>query len=450
MKRLFCNSHWLASLALLCTLMAGTARGQSRPAAQWPPPRTLDAERFQRADLRIVDGQHLRLVTDLPSSPAIDELPRVVDAAIDQWAEYFEVPSEELADWKVQAYLIGKREPFDVLGLMPKGHDEFPHGLSMGYEVWLHEQPSDYYRRHLLLHEVTHSFMSTLLGGCGPGWYMEGIAEMFGTHDWDAATGKLQLAAMPANRETVPMWGRIKALRDAYADDRALNVPAVMQIDNREILADASYAWVWALAKWLDAHPRYRDRFRKLKDQVLSDGFNDLLRKAYADDWNDLQLEWQQFIATIDYGYDIERAALVFAAEKALPSSGDEISVAVDRGWQSTGYRVEAGRPYELTATGRYVIGREPDGTPWPCEANGITLDYHAGRPLGILLAAIDPGGDSTDRAQAYVEPIVVGSRTKFTAQHDGTLWLRVNDSPAQLAENDGEVRVRVAPGGTP
>jgi hypothetical protein len=428
---------------LICTVCAALAHAQ-RPAAQWPAPRALDADRLQRAGLRVIDGQHVKLVTDLPSSEAIDELPRVVDAAIDQWADYFRVSRKKLGDWKIQAYLIGKREPFDALGLMPVGHDQFPHGLSMGYEVWLHEQPSDYYRRHLLLHEMTHSFMSTLLGGCGPGWYMEGTAELLGTHDWDATTGKLTLGAMPANREATPMWGRVKAVRDAYADNRALGVPAVMKIDNRQILGEESYAWVWALAKFLDTHPRYRERFRELSDDVLSDEFNSLFRAAYRDDWDDLQLEWQRYIATLDYGYDVEREAFVFSPERALPANGAEVTVGANRGWQSTGYRVEAGQTYELNADGRFVIGHEPDGTPWPCEANGITLEYHAGRPLGMLLAAIDPGGDSNARFAAFAKPIAVGLETKLVAPQSGVLWLRLNDSPSRLVENEGEVRVNI------
>ena len=442
-KSFIALSRRIAALVFLLLLPAAIAPAQ-RPAAQWPPPRALDTARLQRAGLRVIDGQHLRLVTDLPSSPAIDELPRVVDAAVNQWADYFRVPRKKVKDWRVQAYLIGQREPFDALGLMPAGHDHFPHGLSMGYEVWLHEQPSDYYRRHLLLHEATHSFMSTLLGGCGPGWYMEGIAEMLGTHDWDAATDELALGVMPANRETVPMWGRIKALREAFAEGQALGVPAVMRIDNREILGDDSYAWVWALAKWFDAHPRYRERFRKLSDDVLRDDFNDLLRESYRDDWTDVLWEWQYFISTIDYGYDIDREALAFAAERELQAGGAEVSIAANRGWQSTGLRVEAGHRYELTANGRFVIGREGDGTPWPCEAGGITLEYHASRPLGMLLAAIDPGSDSTARLAAFTEPIAVGLGAKFGASRSGVLWLRLNDSPARLAENEGEVRVKI------
>lgn len=388
----------------------------------------------------------MTLVTDLPQSAPIDELPQIFDAAIDQWVAYFRVSPEKVNDWKLQAYLIGKRELFDSLDLMPSGHDQFPHGLSMGYEIWLHEQPSDYYRRHLLLHEATHSFMSTMLGGCGPGWYMEGMAEMLGTHEWNSTKGELMLGIMPANREMAPMWGRIKSVREALANNRALGIAAVMEIDNRQILKEDSYAWVWALSNWLDTHPDYRKRFRKLSDKVLNDDFNSLVREAYREDWNDLQLQWQLYISTLDYGYDIQREAMVTVPVRDMPANVDvELAVAASRGWQSTGYKVEVGRTYKIKSDGQFVIGREPDGTPWPCEANGVTLDYYGGRPLGILLAAIDPGTSLAARRKAFVEPIEVGLGKTFVAPTSGVLWLRVNDSPAKLAENEGSVRVRLA-----
>ena len=72
---------------------------------------------------------------------------------------------------------------------MPTGDDKFLHGLSTGSDLWLYDQPSAYYRRHLLLHEGTHAFMGKFLGGCGPGWYMEGTAELFGTHRMGAGAG---------------------------------------------------------------------------------------------------------------------------------------------------------------------------------------------------------------------------------------------------------------------
>ena len=60
--------------------------------------------------------------------------------------------------------------------------------------------------------------MYTLLGAVGPGWYMEGMAELLGTHRWQE--GQLQLRVIPDHRQEVPMWGRIKLVRDAYRDGK--------------------------------------------------------------------------------------------------------------------------------------------------------------------------------------------------------------------------------------
>ena len=139
-----------------------------------------------------------------------------------------------------------------------------------------------YYRRHLLLHEGTHAFMGKFLGGCGPGWYMEGTAELFGTHRMDDRRGELQMRVMPRDREEVPMWGRIKLIRDAVAAGHGLDLSAVMALDNRKQMDDESYAWCWAAAKFLDSHPRYRDRFRQLKDHVTDQDFNEVGEASFT------------------------------------------------------------------------------------------------------------------------------------------------------------------------
>src|SRR5207237_7879020 len=111
-------------------------------------------------------------------SPAVDELPAVFDAAIPQWVAYFGVEKTLWPDWRMNGFLIVDKERFRRAGVLPETLPEFSHGYSYGYELWMNEQPSDYYRRHLLLHEGTHGFMNTVLGSCGPPWYMEGTAEL--------------------------------------------------------------------------------------------------------------------------------------------------------------------------------------------------------------------------------------------------------------------------------
>jgi hypothetical protein len=406
---------------------------------------------LSRHGLRTVEGQHATLVTDLPQSAEIDALPRVIDAAVPIWEERFGLPPGAAADWRVQAYLVTDREKLMAARLMPDKSREFQYGLSLGHELWLYDQETDYYRRHLLLHEATHSFMATNLGGCGPGWYMEGMAELLGAHTWDPASGKLEMAVMLPEGPDARALGRVGLLQEAYPAKRALSIPAVMKIDNTRVLANESYAWVWALSKLLDTHPRYQERFRRLPKFVLSTDFNDRLRKACAQDWSDLQTEWRLMIATLQYGHDIPREAIDFKSGEPL-TKPVTTTIRADRGWQSTGVLVEAGKPYRIEATGRFTISREPDGSVVPSEAGGVTLDYHAGAPLGMLLASVDDRGDrgaSSGRPAgfgpgSFIEPTRLGLAKTFTPQRSGTLYLRVNDSAAELGENEGELRVSI------
>ena len=98
---------------------------------------------------------------------------------------------------------------FAAAGLLADNLPPFQSGYSRsdGKQFWLLEQPSDFYRRELLLHEGTHCFMFTVLKGAGPPWYKEGMAEYLGTHRWQ--DGRLTLGYMPRSREEVPYWRRI-------------------------------------------------------------------------------------------------------------------------------------------------------------------------------------------------------------------------------------------------
>ncbi len=419
--------------------------------AAWPPPPPLDLQRITAADLRVVNGPRLELVTDLPPSEAIDELPRVVEAAIPHWERYFNTTTP--ANWRLRLYLVRDRTPLQALGLMPDRGGDFLNGLSLGYEAWVAEQSTDYYRRHLVLHEATHSYMATLLGGCGPGWYMEATAELLGTHAWAPETGQLEVGVMPASREASPHWGRVKSVRDALASGKALSIPAVMRIDNRQPLGVDSYAWVWALAKFLDSHPRYQPRFRSLPKEVLRSDFDEHFRDAFADDWSDLELEWRLFVSRLDYGYQVEQEAIAFQPGTPLATSPVAVHVAADRGWQSTGVLVEAGKPIHISATGRFIIHGDPDGTPWPCEAGGVSIEYYGGRPLGFLLAGIDArqsaGGEGGSPwfEGGLLRPVGIGLGSALTPARSGTLYLRVNDASAALAENEGELRVEIRRG---
>jgi hypothetical protein len=433
------GQHAPATTRLTFTVVAVLA------VAAFAPAEPVNDARARSAGIRKLTGRHLLLYTDLTSDPEIEKLPVVFDEAVPQWADYFGIDRAKTADWRAQAYLIGERRRFEALGLMPAGNDQFVNGISFGSQLWLYDQPTAYYRRHLLLHEGTHAFMAAFVGGCGPGWYMEGTAELMATHRLDAQTGRLTLGIMPPSRDEVPMLGRIKLIRDARAAGRALEFPAVMQFDNRQQLGNEAYAWTWAAAKFLDSHPRYRDRFRDLRKHVLDADFNSIVRREYDPEWRNLIIEWQAFIATLDHGYDFERMAIDFNVGQPLVGRLAPVTINADRGWQSSRALLEAGKSYRIAASGRYQIAVEQDDgglQPWPCEPGGVTIEYHDGRPLGMLLGALV--GDTASPPPSFAAPFAIGLGAAIEPATSGTLYLRVNESAARLEDNRGTLTVSV------
>jgi hypothetical protein len=409
------------------------------------------AEPELAAGFRKLQGRHITLITDVPSSSDIDDLPQAFDAAFPQWCEYFSVDPKRHADWHVTAYLMQSKERFQQAGYWRKDLPPFLNGYSTGKELWLYNQTSPYYRRHLLLHEGVHSFMYLLIGTAGPPWYMEGMAELLATHRW--RDGQLTVGYFPHEAAEVPGLGRIKLVEDDVAAGKALSASQVLAYDSHAHLQVQPYAWSWALAAFLDGHPRYRERFRQAAEFVRQGDFAKQFPQLFADDWPQLVDEWQVFVANLDHNYDFERMAIDFQPGKPLPADGAQATVAANRGWQSSGIRLQAGKQYQLRASGRYQIGDKP--RPWWCEPGGVTIRYNQGRPLGMLLAAIRPEGrdkaGSTDSAEAktaepmsLAEPVGVGLETVLAAEHSGTLYFRINEPASELADNVGQVDVQI------
>jgi hypothetical protein len=392
------------------------------------------------AGFRRIESQHLVLLTDLPPDPEIDLLPKIFDLAYPQWCDYFSQPQQPGKTWRMTAFLMGDRARFRAAGLLPDELPTFDHGFCAGAQLWLDEQPNAYYRRHLLLHEGTHGFMHTVLGGVGPVWYAEGMAELLGTHHW--ADGRLTLDWFPKSREEVPQLGRIKLVRDTVAAGRLRTLGQILATDPLNRFGNETYAWCWALASLLDRDARYQPRFRESRADVLRSDFNARLERRFAADWDQLNDQWEVFATTLVHDYDFQRAAIDFAPGEPLPDQGAKVSLRADRGWQSTKLRLEAGRKYTIRAAGRYQVAEKP--RVWWCEPGGITMRYVDGHPLGILLAAIRPDRRSSQQPTPLVRPEVIGLAGTIAPAETGTLYLRINDSPAELAENAGQLEVEV------
>ncbi|MGD0518218.1 MAG: hypothetical protein ABSA26_11845 [Thermoguttaceae bacterium] len=449
------NIYFTAGLVLFACIFAcgrfDFAKALAADKIVTPQQRPIDEAKASAAGIHKLSGKRLTLHTDV-SGEEIDRLPEVFDQAFLQYCDYFHIPSDELADWRMTGFLMKDKSRFVQTGLLPGDLPDFPHGFSLNYELWIYDQSSDYYRRHLLLHEGVHGFMNTVLGGCGPTWYMEGMAEMLATHE--LKNGRLELNYFPKNRKETPDWGRIKLIKDAVTGNRALSLRTVIDGPRNLQKETELYAWSWAAAAFLDRHPRYRDRFRELYKHVRQADFNQYVFEVFKNDWPQLNEEWQVFIAGLEYGYDIPRTTIDFAPGKPLPEKGGVVAVAADRGWQNSGVALLSGVKYQLKASGRYQVANQPKI--WWCEPGGVSIRYYQGRPLGVLLAAVRPENPSM-RSQAepgnekslsaFLQPITVGLGTTIVPEQSGTLFLKINDSAAELDDNAGELKVEIGKG---
>ena len=63
--------------------------------------------------------------------------------------------------------------------------------------------------------------------------------------------------------------------------------------------------------------------------------------------------DFDAFTEDLDYGFDPVRMAIDWSRGRLLPATGGSTTVKPSQGWQTTGWRMEAGRRYFLRASGR-------------------------------------------------------------------------------------------------
>jgi hypothetical protein len=403
-----------------------------------PPPLELDAKRIEAQGITAVKGEHLTLYSDLRDEARCRDLVAAFDAAVPQWGSFFGIPGGQLRPWHLVGFLVQDRERFKAAGLWPEDLPEFPAGYNLGHHFWIFPQEGTYYTRHLLLHEGTHAFMQWYLGGSGPPWYSEGMAEWLALHRW--SEGSLELKARIADRNQVDYWGRPKLIRKALEAGRRMRLDELFDFPNSAFRNVESYAWAWAGCEFLARHPLSAKSFAQLPKfaEDSSAAFSRDLKRKLKADWDRLELDWQQFVEELDYGILADRLAIRPVEETAQAAEGT-FRLATAWGWQDSGIEVAAGEEKQIEARGRFMI-RTGD-PPWPCEAGGITIEYYRGRPLGELLVAVLP---EDPKFNEVLVPLPIGTSRRLTFERAGRLLFRINESPVWLEDNTGELEIRV------
>jgi hypothetical protein len=409
----------------------------------FPRPEIDDAV-LSRHGLTRLRLKYLDLITDV--TPEVYEpLAALPDAMFEAWEEYFGKlpPAQDASDYRVTGYMMRDRELFLDAGLMQESTLLSYHGRQIGSEFWLNDQSWDYYRRHLLLHEATHAFMRHLPGEAIdlPLWYLEGMAEMLSTHQL-REDGTVEFNVMPVDRSRFAGFERIAIVQRDVVANGVRPLAAITVFNGEDFTKVESYAWCWALCRFLDSHPKYQDRFRRIARELITVPFRQNMATLFDPDMTVLQTEWLLFVANIEHGFDFERAQIEFLPGRPIVGSAPA-KIRSDRGWQSTEILVEAGRRYRVKASGQFTLADVPK--PWISEANGISLQYTRGRPLGQLQATVlATESDNGLPGSSMLREVALGNDAVFEAVESGTLYLRLNDRWGELVDNHGSVAVSV------
>jgi hypothetical protein len=406
-----------------------------------------DDQRLAAIGIQRYESKHLVLYTDIAPELA-RPLPPLMDEAYLALEEYFGPlpPDREGQDFQMVGYIMADRALFRDAGLIKDDAQILLEGVYRNQIFWMKDQPIDYYRRHLMIHEGVHCFMVALPNPTNRFvWYMEGMAELFRAHQTDR-DGKTRFRLFPSDRETFGGLGWIRLIDEDRASGALRTIDAVTGMPQNAFQKYNAYAWSWSLCAFLDGHPKYRDRFRSIGTLVTSRSDATLeLQKVFQDDWPEVSEEWLVFAGNLCYGYDIQRTVLDLRRGQPFDKSGGsaELEFAADRGWQSSGLLIEAGRTYRISASGRFVVATEPK--PWESEPQGVSIRYHAGQPLGKLMATIRSQslGDETPYT-TMLTVLPIGREARLTPRITGTLYFRLNDFWNELADNRGSVHVKV------
>jgi len=433
---------------VLVAAVAGVAALGAEPSDGAP---ARFAARARRAGLRVLEGRHLTLATDRPvrAGDGVDDLPAVFDEAFAVWCRHYGLDPADHPGWRAYGCLIVDRERFRAAGLLPDDIPDFAAGHCHRDHFWMADPSNPAYRRHLLLHEGVHAFTITLRGLDAPSWYTEGIAEFLATHRLEKAGGgarTLVHTPVPARADDVEQLGRIERLRSLWREGRAPGLDDVLDTapaDHRDLSA---YAASWAAVTMLALHPATAEAFATAERGPLDAAFTRRLRDAPSFDAVQAARDFDAFTADLDYGYDVGRMRIDWSPGRPLDADR-EIRVESDRGWQNTGIDLAAGAACRFRAAGRCTIGRlpPPHDALLETEADGISLEWYRGRPVGRLLLAQwveAPAGGGRPRFVVVAE----GAAGEFTAPTSGPLYARVNDAPGALADNEGHLSATIAP----
>jgi hypothetical protein len=451
------------SLLLLATLAMGllaasvpntvAAQSQLPTGFRLPDDRPpLDTAALNAAGLTLLKSRHLLLVTDAPAEDVYG-LPDLVDeffAALCKTLPPLK-PAADGSEFQVTGFLMEAPERFQQAGLLPDEKFVIRHGRHLGYRFWMRNQPSAYYRRHLLLHEFVHCWMMCEAGmrDIPPLWFTEGLAEYLATHS-ATTSAPPRFGILPESQTGFEGWGRITQIREqAFGRtgfpveplppaDSGLLLQDVLFPTENTFLSELKYAQAWTLVWLLNSHPELRTRFAAVNHARSGKDFQLAFAKVDKETIERLAVVWLLMLDCLEEDFDQQRSfpELNPTWKTRTPGHSDvSLEVTADRSWQPTGIFTESATTLVISATGRCTLHQQP--RPWISEPAGITLEYAHNRPIGQLTAIAIPRNATQPPTR-----IPVGTQSTIQLPPNSELWLQINDHEHSRAGNSGAYQV--------
>lgn len=391
-----------------------------------------------------VQGKHIELVTDLPKSPVIQTYVDTFDAAVPQWEKFLDLPSGSLQTWSVEAFLMEDVSTFRSLDLIDPRVPETKTGYALANQLWIVTQPSEYYTRHLLLHEGVHALVLDQFGDIGPTWFAEGMAELLATHQ--GKNQNVKTIAVPASREESVYWGRFKKMDQNRDEQKIPTVETVMRYRPNQYGDVRVYGWSWVLTSLAANYPRYRQTLLQAfpHGRDTDTQFNSWFYRRMSDQWPVFQARWRNLATDFHYGFDWQREQIQISTKDPMwDGSTIKIPVVAQLGWQSAGVRIPAGAQVKITADGSAILDTQPRN--WLTYPDGITYQYNNQKPLGQLIGRLLPNLSPEKEHLEPMKTFTIGSGVAITVEQPSWLLLRVNDRLADQADNKGGYQVQIS-----
>ncbi len=150
---------------------------------------------------------------------------------------------------------------------------------------------------------------------------------------------------------------------------------------------------------------------------------------AYGDLERQISFEYDQFLQTLDNGYDARLCQWQWNRRFA-PVRGNRHTTAKVQaayGWQATGAELASGERYRVTTTGRWQLSTKGEAVSADGDRDG------RGRLIATLFHDFE-----------LSEPFELGTATTFVATQPGQLFVRCREAWHSLADNSGELQCQI------